>query len=83
MRIRLQERISVHFPSSSKILDHFKLIAAAIFRNVWDVSEKDGLDAGSEDQQVSIKDFHSGSHQVGILGRMLLFTMPPIREKKQ
>lgn len=60
---------------------HFKLITAAIFLNFWDVSENEGLDAGSEDQQLSIRDFHSGSHQVGILGRMVLFMMPPRRTK--
>lgn len=60
---------------------HFKFIAAAIFLNFCDISENDGLNAGSEDQQLSIKDFHSGSHQEGILGRMELFTMPPGKNK--
>lgn len=57
--------------------NHFTFIAAAIFLSFWEISENDGLVAGSEAQQLSIKDFHSGSHHVGIWGRNVLFTIPP------
>lgn len=56
---------------------HFTLTAAAIFLSLWETPEKEGRSAGSEDQQDSISDFHSGSHHVGIVGRRVLFTIPP------
>ena len=52
-------------------------IAAAIVLSFCDISENEGLAAGSDAQQLSIKAFHSGSHHVGIWGRNVLFTMPP------
>ena len=54
-----------------------------MFRSFREISENDGLSDGSEDQQLSIKDFHSGSHHVGIWGRNVLLTIPPKNQKKQ
>lgn len=56
---------------------HLTFIAAAILLSFWEISVNDGLLAGSGAQQLSIKDFHSGSHHVGIWGRNVLFTIPP------
>lgn len=50
--------------------------------NFWEISENDGLSVESEAQQLSIRDFHSGSHHVGICGRRLLFTIPPTNCKR-
>jgi hypothetical protein len=52
-------------------------MATAIARNSLAITEKLGLSAGSADQHLSINDFQVGSHQLGILGRNVLFTMPP------
>lgn len=59
---------------------HFTFMAAAILLNLWEISEKEGLSEGSDAQQLSIRAFHSGSHQAGICGRKELFTIPPIIE---
>ena len=56
---------------------YFTFIAAAMFLSFWDISENEGLSAGSEAQHFSIKAFHSGSHHDGIFGRNVLFTIPP------
>lgn len=56
---------------------HFTFIAAAMLLNFCEISENDGLPVESEAQQLSIRDFHSGSHHVGICGRRLSFTIPP------
>lgn len=41
------------------------------------ISEKEGLTAGSFAQHLSIKDRQAGSHQEGMSGRNVLFTIPP------
>lgn len=51
--------------------------AAAIPRSSLATSVKLGLDEGSADQHLSIRDFQTGSHQVGIFGRRVLLTIPP------
>jgi hypothetical protein len=48
-------------------------------RNSLAISENNGLSAGSDDQHLSINDRHPGSHQVGMGGRNVLFTMPPAK----
>lgn len=68
-------------PAASKMnQDYFTFIGAAMLRSFFDISENDGLSVGSEAQQLSIRDFHSGSHHVGICGRNVLFTIPPAKE---
>jgi hypothetical protein len=54
-----------------------------MFLSFREISENDGLSDGSEAQQLSIKDFHSGSHHVGIWGRNVLFTIPPTNQKEE
>lgn len=61
---------------------YLTFIAAAIFLSFWEISENDGLAAGSEAQQLSIRDFHSGSHHVGTCGRNVLFTIPPVNQEE-
>lgn len=51
--------------------------AASIARNLLAISGNVGLTDGSADQQVSIKDFHAGSHHFGTGGRNVLLTIPP------
>lgn len=53
--------------------------ASDIARNSLAISENDGLFIGSDDQHLSIKERHPGSHQEGIGGRNVLLTMPPAR----
>jgi hypothetical protein len=52
-------------------------LAFAIALNSAAISTKEGLADGSVDQHLSINDFHAGSHQLGIAGRSVLFTIPP------
>lgn len=52
------------------------LFDAAIARSSFAISEKDGLEAGSVDQHLSINDLHAGSHQVGISGRRSSLIIP-------
>jgi hypothetical protein len=40
------------------------------------ISEKAGLESGSDDQHLSINDLHVGSHQLGISGRRLPLIIP-------
>lgn len=54
-----------------------------MFLSFLETSENDGLSAGSGAQQLSINDFHSGSHHVGICGRRELFTIPPANEWRE
>ena len=53
-----------------------------MFLSFWDISENEGLSAGSEAQHFSIKAFHSGSHHDGNFGRNVLFTIPPDIERR-
>lgn len=52
-------------------------ILAAIDRNSFAISVKFGLSDGSDDQQLSINDLQSGSHDPGTAGRSVLLTIPP------
>lgn len=55
---------------------HLMFMAADIARNSFAISEKGGLDSGSDDQHLSINDLHVGSHQLGISGRRLPLIIP-------
>lgn len=57
-------------------------MAAEIARSSLAISEKSGLEEGSDDQHLSINDFHAGS-QLGILGRRLPLIMPAEKEKQK
>lgn len=50
--------------------------AADMVRSSFAISEKAGLELGSDDQQLSINDLHAGSHQFGISGRRLPLIIP-------
>lgn len=54
-------------------------MAADITRSSLAISEKSGLEPGSDDQHLSINDLHAGS-QVGILGRRLPLIIPAEKE---
>ena len=56
-------------------------IDADMARSSFAISEKAGLESGSDDQHRSINDLHVGSHQLGISGRRLPLIMPA--EKNQ
>jgi hypothetical protein len=45
-------------------------------RSSFAISEKAGLESGSDDQHLSINDLHVGSHQLGISGRRLPLIIP-------
>ena len=55
---------------------HLMFMAADMARSSFAISEKGGLDLGSNDQHLSINDLHVGSHQLGISGRRLPFIIP-------
>lgn len=55
----------------------FRFKDASIARKVLAISEKVGLLVASAAQHFSINDLHAGSHDLGIVGRNVLFTMPP------
>lgn len=50
--------------------------AADMVRSSIAISEKAGLESGSDDQHLSINDLHVGSHQLGISGRRLPLIIP-------
>ena len=50
---------------------------AAMERNWFAILVKLGLSDGSEDQHLSISDFHSGSQDSGTGGLKVLLTIPP------
>lgn len=50
---------------------------AAIARNWFAISVKLGLSDGSDDQHLSMSDFHSGSQNSGTGGLKVLLTIPP------
>jgi hypothetical protein len=52
--------------SVSTSIYYFTFTEAAILLSFLEISANDGLSVGSEAQQLSIRDFHSGSHHVGI-----------------
>lgn len=51
-------------------------MAADMVRRSFAISEKDGLESGSDDQHLSINDLHTGSHQLGISGRRFPLIIP-------
>lgn len=51
-------------------------MAADMVRSSLEISEKAGLESGSDDQHLSISDLHAGSHQLGISGRRLPLIIP-------
>lgn len=55
---------------------YLMFMLADIVRSSFAISEKAGLDSGSDDQHLSISDFQAGSHQLGISGRRLPLIMP-------
>ncbi|KAI6682365.1 hypothetical protein NL676_036246 [Syzygium grande] len=55
----------------------FKKLFKAIEHNSLAISAKLGLSDGSDDQHLSISDFHSGLQDAGTCGRSVLFKMPP------
>lgn len=63
-------------------LSHLMFMAAAMARSSFVISEKAGLELGSDDQHLSINDLQVGSHQLGILGPRLPFIMPAERIPK-
>jgi len=68
--------------SVSRSIDYFTFTEAAILLSFLEISENDGLSTGSEAQELSMRDFHSGSHHVGICGRKVLFTIPPSKQRQ-
>lgn len=57
-------------------LDHLTFMATAMARSSFEISEKAGLEFGSDDQHLSINDLQLGSHQFGVLGRRVPLIMP-------
>lgn len=47
------------------------------------ISEKDGLKSGLDDQHLSFKNLHEGSHQFGISGRRLSLIIPAEKGKQK
>ena len=60
----------------TKRTSHFIFIDGAMARSSLATSENVGLLDGSPDQHCSIRLLHPGSHQFGIDGRNVLFTIP-------
>ena len=50
--------------------------AADMVRTSFAISEKAGLELGSDDQQLSINDLHAGSHEFGFSDCMLPLIIP-------
>lgn len=57
-------------------LGHLMFMATAMARSSFEISEKAGLESGSDDQHLSINDLQLGSHQFGISGRRVPLMMP-------